>query len=152
MPLSISLHWKAHWTNPPCVSGFITPGGSQPENVPFYSSYWNEILLFVYNLFICTCGGLNRHHQSNWPLCGCRNPRLDGSVRAWWRLLPSPFSIVRSRRLAVRREAPGLSWPWLPTSSAGLQFACAACETVWVEVDFYPSGPNQYQYQKAKPH
>ncbi len=36
------------------------------------------------------------------------------------------FSIVRSRRLAVWRGAVGL-----PTSSAGLQFACSTCEAAW---------------------
>ncbi len=46
------------------------------------------------------------------------------------RLSPSPF--IRSRRL--RGRTPFLPWPWLPTSSVGLHFACATCEAVWAEV------------------
>ncbi len=47
------------------------------------------------------------------------------------RLSPSPLAIVRDRRLAVRRGAPGLLWSWSPTSSAGLQFVCAMFEAAW---------------------
>ncbi len=54
-----------------------------------------------------TRGGWSRHHQLSWPHLGRRHSRLDGPVRAHYRLSPSPFSIVRGRRLAVRRAVPG---------------------------------------------
>ncbi len=59
-------------------------------------------------------------------------PRARRSCRAHWRLSPSPFSIVRSRKFSVLRG--GLPWLWLPAYLAGLQFACTTCEAVWVEV------------------
>ncbi len=71
----------------------------------------------------CTCGGIHpRRVESTSPI-DLTTSRI-GALQAHWRLSPSPFSIVSSRRLAVRRGVPGLPWPWLPTSSVSPQFAC----------------------------
>ncbi len=82
--------------------------------------------LFTLLMAAFTRCGLNRYHQSSWPSHERRHSRFDGPVWVHQRLSASPFSIVRSRRLAVRRWVPGL-----PTSSAGLHSTCAACLALW---------------------
>ncbi len=56
---------------------------------------------------------------------------LDADTLAKKGLSPCSFSIVSSRRPAIRRVIPGLPSAWFPMSSIGLQFAWATSETTW---------------------
>ncbi len=83
-----------------------------------------EDLLYVQTILVLVAvfiwGGLSRHHQLNWLRFEHDNP-----VRARSNFLPGLSSIMRSRRLDLQREAPGISWVLLPTSSTGLYLPCA---------------------------
>ncbi len=98
----------------------------------FTQDYANVIAHTIYILLVLvaafTRGGLNRHHQLNWPHLGWRHPRLDGPTSDFHPVL-SPSSVAEDSTSG--EGFPGLFLSWLPTPSAGLQFACATCETVW---------------------
>ncbi len=83
-------------------------GGSYPEQAHYRSEVSQHYHLEPHCV---TCGGIHPGWAEPAPCMELTTSwTVDGSVRGHLRFSPNPFSIVRRRRLAVRRGAPGLPW------------------------------------------
>ncbi len=73
-----------------------------------------QLLAYLYN---CTCVGIRPGRVEPASSIELTTSRRSCASS----LSPSPFSIMRGRRLAARRGVSGRPWSWLPTSSVRLR-------------------------------
>ncbi len=132
LPLCIFLATESLWNCKRKLLIFMRRGTCVLPGLTFVQ-FGRVIIVSLYTLALTGCYHMYLYRHSpgaRWAGITNRGDHVADGGTPGLKFSPSPFSIVRSPRLAVRRGAPGLHWSWLPTPLAGLQFACTTCEAV----------------------